>query len=124
MVILQRLISTPLFTKGVLIYDSNIVCHTLELPWLSNQQNISCIPSGVYDVCLSSSTKFGDCYRLPSVTGRSGILIHRGNTIKDTRGCILVGLDVNSLGVIHSIQAMKRLFDTFPKDFKLNIRNI
>ena len=78
----------------------------------------------MYDVCLSSSTKFGDCYRFPNVTGRSGILIHRGNTIKDTRGCILVGLDVNALGVIHSIQAMKRLFETLPKDFKLNIRNI
>ena len=121
---LNRLISDLFSTKGVLTNERRIICHTLELPWLNNHQNISCIPSGVYDVSRSVSQKFGDCYRFASVHKRSGILIHAGNTIKDTRGCILVGLDVNDVGVIHSNLAMLRLHDTLPENFTLTIRNI
>ena len=121
---LNRLISDLFSTRGVLTNDRRIICHTLELPWFNNQQNISCIPTGVYEVARSVSQKFGLCYRFSSVHNRSGILIHAGNTIKDTRGCILVGLDVTDVGVIHSISAMQRLHDTLPEEFTLTIRNI
>ena len=121
---LIRLISTPLFTKGILTYDNDVLCHTLELPWRDNQRNLSCIPSGVYLAHKSNSTTHGPCLRLPSVLNRTGILIHTGNTIQDTRGCILVGLDTNSNGVINSKQALYRILQQLPSDFQLEIRSI
>ena len=124
MIYLNRIISNAFGTKGVLTNENAVLCHTLELPRLNNSQNISCIPAGVYNVVRSTSTRFGDCFRFPSVRGRSGILIHAGNTIKDTRGCILVGLDVNDIGVLHSQMALKRLFERLPNDFIFTIRNI
>ena len=124
MLYLNRVVNDLLSVKGVLVYDRRVLCHTLELPWLNNSKSLSCIPAGVYDLVHSNSSNFGRCLRIPSVIGRSGILIHAGNTIKDTRGCILVGLDVNDVGVLHSKLALKRLLDTLPEQTKLTIRNI
>lgn len=124
MIFLNRNIISPLFVRGLLVYDNVPLCHTLELPWHENAKNISCIPEGVYDVSKSLSDNFGFVFRLLAVRNRSGILIHPGNSIKDTRGCILVGLDANNLNVLHSQQAMLRLRTLLPDDFKLTVRSI
>lgn len=50
------------------------------------------IPFGRYKVTVTNSPKFGR--KLPlihNVWGFEGILIHAGNTVEDTSGCILVG---------------------------------
>lgn len=129
MLYLNRFISDLFSTRGVLInapkpLRQTPLCHTLELPWNNNAQNISCIPDGTYDLIRSSSTAHGPCFRIPSVSGRTGILIHAGNSLKDTRGCILVGLDVNFTNVLHSKLAMKRLFETLPDQTTLIVRTI
>lgn len=50
------------------------------------------IPFGKYRVIVNRSPKFRrELPRLLSVPHFDGILIHRGNTVKDTAGCILVG---------------------------------
>lgn len=91
---------------------------TLELPDLGNQKNISCIPEGKYEVHRIYSPKFGNCFHLQDVPGRSAILIHRGNYTKDTMGCILVGLnhiDIDNDGlkdVSDSTIAMNKLLNT------------
>lgn len=88
---------------------------TLELPDLGNQTNISCIPEGKYKVHRIYSPKFGNCFHVQDVPGRSAILIHRGNYTKDTMGCILVGLnhiDIDNDGlkdVSDSTAAMNKL---------------
>ena len=67
--------------------------YTLELPWLNNQQNVSCIPEGAYKCVPYSSERYKDVYHLRSVPGRARILIHIGNYPHDTEGCILPGIN-------------------------------
>jgi len=92
---LQRTASAQGHTIGTLILaleGKNIfTCHTLELPWRANIFRISCIPPGVYSVRKRTSLRFGPHLALVHVPGRGGILIHAGNTVQDSKGCILVG---------------------------------
>lgn len=112
-------------TLGTLRTDEDeYVCETLELPWRENQHGISCIPAGTYECVRFDSPHIGyQLFQLQNVPGRSGVDIHRGNTTKDTEGCILVGTKRGVLNgqdaVLHSTEAfadfMRRLegVDTF-----------
>lgn len=74
---------------------------TLELPWLENKKQISCVPEGDYPLTEIVSPKYGQVWLLENVPHRSEILIHVGNYPKDTHGCILAGLAAglgNSIG--------------------------
>lgn len=84
-------------TVGVLTKEGKEICFTLELPDLENKQQISCIPTGVYEDCyFTEHYKFGLSCVVPDVKGRKGILIHSGNSLIDTKGCILVGSGMSS----------------------------
>ena len=76
---------------------------TLELPYLDNQKEISCIPADTYICKKRTSKKYGNHFYILNVHNRSWILIHFGNFKKDTCGCILVGdkhTDINSDGLV------------------------
>ena len=79
--------------------------HTLELPWRQNQRGISCIPRGVYQLRLDRYYAGDyDCWEICDVANRSEIKIHIGNTIKDVRGCVVLG---TGLGWIDSKWAVR-----------------
>ena len=63
---------------------------TVEQPWRENMQDISCIPAGRYRCVQVDSPKFGNTFEVTGVPGRTHVLFHRGNSIQDTHGCILV----------------------------------
>jgi len=98
---------------GELFLNGERICDTLENPWLDNQRNISCIPEGVYDVRLrlprESGTRDYIHLLVKDVKDRDWILFHRGNTAKDTSGCILVGLGTQQDVVSNSTLAMDLL---------------
>lgn len=123
-VILMRVASDLLSTKGILKIGRKVLCHTLELPWRFNDVGVSCIPEGIYSCWKAKSPKFGDCFYIADVPHRSGILIHAGNTVQDTRGCVLVGLDTSDVGVIHSRLALQRCLSELPEKFNLQIRKV
>jgi hypothetical protein len=85
------------YTIGTLSIDGVRFCDTLEdkvrnLPKEAKIAGETAIPAGTYKVTLSVSPKFGrELPRLQGVPQFEGVLIHRGNTPKDTAGCILVG---------------------------------
>jgi hypothetical protein len=100
-------------TIGNLYLDGEWLCDTLENPWLNNQRNISCIPEGEYKVRLrtarESATKDYLHLLVQDVPDRSLVLFHTGNTAKDTRGCILVGIGSEQDFVKNSRLAMELL---------------
>lgn len=80
------------------------------------------IPSGTYQITLNTiSPKYskrkyykdlcgGKVPRLLGVKGYSAVLIHIGNTNKDTAGCILVGENKVKGRVINSTKAFEKLY--------------
>ena len=106
-------------TAGKLFLNGEYVCDTLENPFLNNQRNISCIPKGHYKVRLrlarESATRDYLHLLVQDVPDRSYILFHRGNTAKDTRGCILVGLSSEQNAVYNSKNAMDQLMQEIIK---------
>ena len=100
-------------TIGELFLNGERICDTLENPWVDNQRNVSCIPEGVYPVRLrlprESATRDYLHLLVQEVPNRDWILFHRGNTAKDTSGCILVGLGTEQDVVHNSVLAMDLL---------------
>jgi hypothetical protein len=119
-------------TTGCLsIYDEDTAvfsCKTLELPYLENHKDISCIPPGEYKCEQITLKKFGLCFLVKNVPNRSGILFHSGNYTKDTEGCILPGLrfvDINldgNIDVFDSTKALGMMLHILPSKFQLIIR--
>ena len=103
-------------------------CKTLELPWLDNKRNESCIPLGNYKVSPRQSARYNKHYHIQDVPGRSFILIHIGNFKDQTRGCVLVGeklADLNADGykdVTSSKATLKKLLALAPGGFDLEIK--
>lgn len=103
-IILVRYKDTDRGVRGRL-YLRDHTLETLELPWRNNAREISCIPLGEYTCHDYHSARFGKTIAL-GVTGRTGILLHTGNTIADSRGCILLGSTVSESGIAGSRKAM------------------
>jgi hypothetical protein len=103
---IQRLPATPHGVFGVMSLNKIPFALTLENPWKNNIRDESCIPPGKYDCKRVISPRFGETFEVLKVSGRSHILFHKGNTMDDTAGCILVGeqfefLD-NRPAILHS----------------------
>jgi hypothetical protein len=103
--LLQRKIYKKKYVIGNLFVNSFLLCNTLE--------NAECkIPKGTYKVKVTMSSKFGR--KLPellNVPSRTAIRIHRGNTAKDTRGCILVGINDKIGWLSRSAQYEQRIIE-------------
>lgn len=100
--------------------------------------SITAIPKGTYEITLDVySPKFGSklfykevCNgklpRLLSVKGFEGVLIHAGNTDKDSSGCLLVGMNKVKGKVVDSQETFKKLYkllkDKHNKDERITIK--
>lgn len=106
---------------------------TIERPWIPHpagpggQRGVSCVPDGAYALRPHDSAKFPETYALLNPNcgvwyhscpagqewGRTAILIHVGNRVRDLLGCIAVGMGhgqvYGSQGVLQSKVAMDQL---------------
>jgi hypothetical protein len=117
--VLKRTIRTELSTIGELYMpDGSFQCFTLED--VIRTYKIPCktaIPSGAFEVIINWSNRFNKL--MPRVLGvpfYQGVLIHTGNTIEHTEGCILVGKKKDSDKIYESMLAFE---DLFPKIRKM-----
>lgn len=89
MLTLVRDIRTETAIMGRLYLNGHMVCYTLE-------NAAKAIPCGMYTVQNSISPKFKRelplVYNSTTVKASRGIRIHRGNSAKDSHGCVLVGM--------------------------------
>ena len=101
---LERKYFKDTYTIGNLYVDGTFFSNTLEDKNRDVNKNgkfdndevkiygETCIPFGTYKIVVNMSPKFKrELPRLLNVPSFEGVLIHRGNTAKDTAGCILVG---------------------------------
>ncbi len=117
-VTLARYESMKTCTPGALFVNDQFVCFTLELP------GDGAIPSGTYRMTLATSPKFGpNIPHIHDVPGRTDILAHAGNTAKDTKGCILVGLSQGSSWIGDSRVALARLVSMLDIENEITIKD-
>lgn len=114
-------------TIGRLTYG-DFQCFTLELPWMANQKNISCIPrAGAYQGVKHTSPSNGACIAITNVKDRTHIQIHSGNFVRQIKGCIAVGDSIKFLDddnipdVTNSKNTLQRLLDVLPNEFLIEI---
>lgn len=98
--------------------DSMSIAKIREL----KKPSITAIPKGTYEITLDViSPKYctnsfykqvcnGKVPRLLNVKGFEGILIHAGNTAKDSAGCLLVGINLERGKVLKSQETFRKLY--------------
>ena len=117
-------------TFGVLRIQKQVFCVTLEPADRENEVNRSSIPAQQYRCRRWKSTRFGDTYLVMDVPGRSGIVLHPGNTDTDTAGCIILAQHFGKLRGNRAVLNSGRTFQRFitrmrPHDFfHLTIREV
>ena len=133
--LLKRIARRDTYTIGNLFIDGVYFCDTCEdkdrglsqsLPASVNmamkRYGATAIPVGRYQVTLKvQSPKFkkkkqyefcnGYLPRLINVPAFEGVLIHIGNTAKDTEGCILVGRNTKVGKVLESGVTFRKLYE-------------
>ena len=140
--LLRRIARCETYTIGHLYIDGKYFCDTIEdkdrgltqsMPQAviraMKRKGVTAIPIGRYRVTLEvKSPKFSakkyeknygfcDGYlpRLINVPGFDGVLIHIGNTAKDTDGCLLVGKNTKVGKVLESRAVFVKLYEELKK---------
>ena len=77
----------------------------IELPWLNNKRNVSCIPENLYRAVAVRRASFPHKYAIwiLDVPQRSQIMIHTANYARQLLGCLAPGRgfkDIDNDGII------------------------
>lgn len=126
-IILRRSEQNNEGTFGQMFDDlGRVIAFTCERPDNGNQK-MGCIPIGIYPVTQFNSPHNGKCFLLHDVPNRSMIEIHKGNTIDDIEGCILVGASFgeinNKKAVIGSRAKLEQMLYRYTDGFTLEVLN-
>lgn len=130
---LYRILEANGATIGVLRGLSRTL-YTLEEAWRANKTGISCIPAGTYQCAphgweAGTKVKKPQTWELQNVPGRSAVLIHIGNTTKDTEGCILAGMGMSVTQMLSAVSDSRIAIELMRKEvgkrtFTLTVKNL
>ena len=110
---IKRISTSDKGTFGVVLdgHHGEPFCVSCELPYRNNEPFISCIPSGVYEGVRVQSPKFGNTFEIKgNLEGRTHILFHKGNSILDSKGCVLLA---EGWGEGNYVERSRVAFDEF-----------
>lgn len=114
-------------TFGILSVQKRVFCVTLEPPDLLNLRSKSSIPAQQYICKRYSSEKYPDTFQVMDVPDRNKVLLHAGNDIRDTEGCIILAQHFGKLqgnrAVLNSGMTLKNFMKLMSnyKEFHLTI---
>ena len=94
---------------GRITMEFHLPIYTLERPWRFNQVQTSCIPEGDYLLKPHKSEKFPAAWEVTGVSGRTAILIHPANAVKELQGCIAPGLEYSILKAPNALKYQGRV---------------
>lgn len=124
--LVERAFPREKYTIGRLYVNDQYYCNTLEPPvrdYENGEEKVygnSAIPKGEYEIMYRMSVSFKRLMPyLKNVPYFTGVMIHTGNTVKDTKGCILVGLNLLVGKVCHSKAMFRELDAEMYKAWKL-----
>ncbi len=115
-------------TFGVLRIQKEVFCVTLEPPDQENAKDISSIPAQQYICDKVNSPKYGETFEVKGVPGRDYVLLHAGNVVEHTKGCILLAQYFGKLrgerAVLNSGNTFKEFMSAMNdyESFKLTIK--
>lgn len=126
-IIVHRIAKKEHYTIGRLYVNGEYVCDTLEDAVRDVKiKHKTAIPAGRYKVAMTivspkyNNPKYkwamrygGKLPRLLDVPNYEGILIHVGNTVNDTSGCLLVGENKIVGQLVNSTKTFYRLMDEY-----------
>lgn len=118
---LTRFGDTPFGVFGQLVFPDGVSLYTVERPWISNQSNVSCIPTGIYTLSKRVSPKvsrivkdrYPEAWEVTKVPGRTFIMIHPANRAKELEGCIAVGLSLDCIAGDWAVMDSQKAYDLF-----------
>jgi hypothetical protein len=105
---LIRLETSPQGLIGILRFDGEVFCFTLE-------PDTTFLKQGSYHCQRFSGTKWPDTFEI-AVPGHTAVLFHAGNVEADTKGCVLLG---SSTGKLKGERAVLNSGDTFKRFMEL-----
>ena len=128
-ILIKRLYLKEKYTIGKLYINGEYICDTIEDTVRDINKNgkfdgaekkeygLTAIPYGEYKADIYFSKKFGyKVVRLFNVASFEGIYIHKGNTEKDSLGCIIVGFNNKKGWVSNPTIAMNKIIEKIGAD--------
>lgn len=121
---LRRLTQDTNATIGDVLVDMKPICKSLEDPWhVAKIAGSTRIPAGLYPMALRTEggmhqrylERYGKDFHhgmlhIREVPWFEYVLVHCGNTVDDTKGCVLVGTDVEGHTLTGSEKAYRELY--------------
>jgi len=123
----ERFLHHPDCEIGRVFVNNELFCYSIEDAYRTTKiKGETCIPDGIYPLATRFSPHFSKTYNhdmiwVQNVPGFEFILIHWGNTISDTEGCLIIG---DKIGIVNQKDAVLNSKATYLKFYSRVISQI
>lgn len=105
---LQRISSSANGTIGRVTIPTTIPGINVPLVFHSLEPSTPCLSSGIHKCVYAWSNKFNKHMCFVEDKNHVGIMFHKGNFVKDTKGCVLLGSNSHNYSLVGSARAIQK----------------